>query len=166
MLDCQGDLLVLLSLAICQTLPETGFSDVILWLQHFTFPSKFSHYSWLCYLYGFLATTGYLYAVCIYGELFLCSNGLLCDTSPKYCRCIALICSKFILQTTGTYIYKCRNNSSFGICLLYISTIFIEVMHAVSYIMRDTSTFFYRIKSPISFWFPHQTYIMWINYWQ
>jgi hypothetical protein len=81
------------------------------------------------------ATTRYLYVVCIYGESFLCSNGLWCDTSRKYCRYIVLICSKFILQTTETYIYKCRSNASFRVCLLYISTIFIEVMHTIRYLM-------------------------------
>ncbi len=78
------------------------------------------------------ATTRYIYVVCIYGELFLCSKGLWCDTSPKYCRYITLIRYKFILRTTETYIYKCRNNASFRIRLLYTSTIFIEVIDTVS----------------------------------
>jgi hypothetical protein len=98
------------------------------------------------------ATTRYFYVVCIYGETLLCSNGLWCDISPKSCRYIALIHYKFILQTTEIYFYKCRNNASFCICLLYTSTIFIVVVDTVRFIMGDTSTLLNRIKESFSFW--------------
>jgi hypothetical protein len=101
---------------------------------------------------AFQATTGYFYVVCIYGETLLCSNGLWCDISPKSCRYIALIRYKFILQTTEIYFYKCRNNASFRICLLYTSTIFIVVVDTFRFIMGDTSTLLNRIKVSFFFW--------------
>ncbi len=96
------------------------------------------------------ATTGYFYVVCIYGETLLCSNSLWCDISLKSCRHIALIRYKYISQTTEIYFYKCRNNASFRICLLYTSTIFIVVVDTVRFIMGDT--FFNRINVSFSFW--------------
>jgi hypothetical protein len=73
------------------------------------------------------ATTGYLYVVCIYDEMYLCSIDLRCIMSPKSRRYFARFFHNFFSQATKSQIYKFSNYAHFYLILLSISTLSVEV---------------------------------------